>query len=224
MLTATPAAITPTPRIPDDHRYRLHHAVRHGRPLLERSRHWEPSWKPPPEGLPRQANQYGQADGDHASLWTGLDNAEQPDRYLRIRRLGVRVPPSAPPNYQVTGLTPHRRTSARSHLDSFWTCWPHQLGCRAGRRSDPYRRDRGGRTDQGGAYGAAGPASAPGSAVGRPARRPPGHTSQGMQIKAAPPASQRAIRSRVKALRHHPPRPCLSTSCRASTTGQRAGP
>jgi hypothetical protein len=32
----------------------------------------------------RQADEYGQADGDHASSRTDLDNAERLDRYLRI--------------------------------------------------------------------------------------------------------------------------------------------
>jgi len=36
--------------------------------------------------------------------------------------------------------------------------------------------------NQGGACGAAGPASAPGSALARPARRTPGHTRQGARI------------------------------------------
>jgi hypothetical protein len=41
-----------------------------------------------PNGFLRQTNEYGQADSDHASLRTGLDNAEQHDRYLRIRSWG----------------------------------------------------------------------------------------------------------------------------------------
>src|SRR5262249_17251879 len=45
-----------------------------------------------------------------------------------------------------------------------------------------------------GAYGAAGPASAPGSALGRPARRTPGHSSQGTQIRPAYSARRPGVR------------------------------
>jgi hypothetical protein len=64
-----------------------------------------------PNDFPRQTNEYGQADSDHASLRTGLDNAEQSDRYLWIRRLGFgslrarqRLPSSAHSTFR-SGLT-----------------------------------------------------------------------------------------------------------------------
>jgi len=41
-------------------------------------------------------NESGQARDDHASSRTDPHNAERPDRYLRIRRAGVRIPPSEP--------------------------------------------------------------------------------------------------------------------------------
>jgi hypothetical protein len=44
--------------------------------------------------------------------------------------------------------------------------------------------------DQGGASGAAGPASAPGSALARPARHTPGHATQDTQIEATHTGTQ----------------------------------
>ena len=52
--------------------------------------------------------------GDHASWQTGPDNAERPDRYLRIRRLEVRVPPSAPRSTATSDLA---RSSRLACLD-----------------------------------------------------------------------------------------------------------
>ena len=68
---------------------------------------------------------------------------------LRIRRLGVRVPPSAPPNPQVDELVTPRRPRPRRHLALFWPyqCPRRRLRqhCRAGRRSGPSRRGTGAR-------------------------------------------------------------------------------
>jgi hypothetical protein len=41
-----------------------------------------------PNDLGREANGYGQAADDHARSRTDPDDAERPDRYLWIRRLG----------------------------------------------------------------------------------------------------------------------------------------
>jgi hypothetical protein len=49
--------------------------------------------------------------------------------------------------------------------------------------------------DQGGSYGAAGPASRAGLPLGRPARRTPGHGCKGTLIKVAHPSRRQAPRS-----------------------------
>ena len=74
--------------------------------------------------------------------WTGSTD-------LRIRRLGVRVPPSAPMFPQVTALAPRRPNLRPRHLASFWPYQPRRPHRRDGRRSGPYRPGRGGRTGRG---------------------------------------------------------------------------
>src|SRR5262249_19123983 len=95
---------------------------------------------------------------------------------LRIRRLGVRVPPSAPTSSQLSALNLPGRTHQRCRLAAFW---PHQSSRRprsGGLRSGPSRRDTSARTGQGG-----------------PATRDrwPG-VSGGLCVGDAPPAARRA--------------------------------
>ena len=101
----------------------------------------------------------------------GLYLLEQahPDRLasyaVRVPRCRVSPRASFPPRLTTTQLPPARSSTTSSSRDLHPQAIAHA-----------------GRT-QGGACGAAGPASAPGSAVERPARRTPGHTPKAAQIK-----------------------------------------
>jgi len=67
-------------------------------------------------GFSQQANGYRQTSDDHPSSQTDPYDAERPDRCLRIRRLGVRVPPSAHLRARAPSLAPGK--SLRSYA------WP----------------------------------------------------------------------------------------------------
>jgi hypothetical protein len=69
----------------DDHRYQLDHGATHGCPVLIRMRSLGAILGAiRPNDFPRQANEYGQVGGDHASSRTDPNDGERPDRYLRI--------------------------------------------------------------------------------------------------------------------------------------------
>ena len=81
----------------------------------------QPSDDPDPPGQPGETSPRSRTD---------LNGSGRPHGYLRIRRLGVRVPPSALMFSQAGALVTRRPVRCRSHLAAFW---PHRRRRRTSR-------------------------------------------------------------------------------------------